>query len=659
MENPDVMSEINESVLTEAASLLSQCCEALNCEDHGAAESILTEFDHKLSGEKLVLDLIYHRLRIGSELYFRLGKYKEGIISINANISSISTNIKHTIDILICKGKMELMLNRSGISTSAYSQALALAESLGDMEIIGIVYLEISRMFSTKYYGLAIYFARKAEISYERSGLSTMSSYAKIDRALISYNAYLSNRTDESFLPLKKEAERIVHGIDDSLFDKFKKRHLRFVKSYISNDKSDLRQQIREAEESNVLPSICTMLEAYIAACIESGDHKAALLEFDNYAKYMEMSHGPDVKKHMAELKYLLESQQNIIFIPWHLSKDTGEQTNLFDILDHFSLGEELWRYKQGRYAGLFPGIEQEGLFEMMRMPDGNFSLVPYSPAFNDYYRGQNTYFEDCHPSLYRKEMTPAMQFVERVKYEELKFLIAEYPLAKIFSEELHLNVDVLALAQHYGIKTELMDITVDKFTAAFFASTECDADGNYRPVTTVREKPGVFYLYVENLPFINSFTERKLRAVGLQPFSRPGEQAGFTITMTPEQNFNNMVCQGILFYHNPEIAEFIFNYTNRSAKLFPKSILEGKANIIKNSPKLSRAAFDAACNEFYPSVDTGICLNYMKECNKELTEYPVTSFTEQEKSDCIKQWQETDFKEMQKRTIVRLVYNP
>ena len=41
MENPDVMSEINESVLTEAASLLSQCCEALNCEDHGAAESIL------------------------------------------------------------------------------------------------------------------------------------------------------------------------------------------------------------------------------------------------------------------------------------------------------------------------------------------------------------------------------------------------------------------------------------------------------------------------------------------------------------------------------------------------------------------------------------------------------------------------------------------
>ena len=73
-------------------------------------------------------------------------------------------------------------------------------------------------------------------------------------------------------------------------------------------------------------------------------------------------------------------------------------------------------------------------------MPDGKTSLVPCNLAFNDYYRGQSSYYEDCYPSLYRKGMTPAMQFVERVKYEEFKLLISEYPITKIFSGGLYVN---------------------------------------------------------------------------------------------------------------------------------------------------------------------------------------------------------------------------
>lgn len=45
-----------------------------------------------------------------------------------------------------------------------------------------------------------------------------------------------------------------------------------------------------------------------------------------------------------------------------------------------------------------------------------------------------------------------------------------------------------LSRAQHYGIKTELMDITTDKFVAAFFATTDCK-DDVYTPIVDKREE--------------------------------------------------------------------------------------------------------------------------------------------------------------------------
>lgn len=629
-----------------AMDLLRRISIAINQIHHEEALSLLQEFDKLFSGRQLPEEVIYNRLCLGAELCFRIGRYKDGITMIDSNISAIKDSARK-IKVLIYRGRLEMVMSSHGISISSLSEALGLAEYYGDLNLIGDVYTEIARMFTSRYCGLALYFIRKAEISYLKAYNMKMASLARIDRAFISMITYLLNRCNPDYASLASEARQIVQNIDDSIYNTFEKKHARFVKSVILMDKDDMKGQVEEAIESKALPLICEKLEAYIAICIESGDNASALDEINIYTKYEEQRHGPEVKEHINDLKVLLESGGKINFVPWHIYKSPRTPTNLLDILDHFSIGEELWRYRQGFFKGIFPGIEQEGMFEVMVTPDEIASLVPCSPAFNDYYRGQSSYYDKCYPSLYRDGMTPALQFVERLKYEELRILMEDYPIVRIFRKGLTmtapdgnkittpLRIDPLALAQHYGIKTELMDITVDKFVAAFFASTEC-LDEKYVPITFHNE-PGVFYHYVDN-PGLYNWS--KLHAVGLQPFSRPGEQAGFVIEMKPAENFNDIACQTIYFKHDQEIAEFIFNYTNRSAKLFPYNILEGKAAKIKSLKQFSRDAFEAACNEFYPNTNRATCEKYVKDCGMEIVDLPVVEFSEEEKSECIRQWQ-------------------
>ena len=95
------------------------------------------------------------------------------------------------------------------------------------------------------------------------------------------------------------------------------------------------------------------------------------------------------------------------------------------------------------------------------------------------YYRGQSAFYELSKPTIHRN-LSDSEIFVERLKYAELKILIDTFPLSKMYEGAfsatlgdgtqipLFLSVDHLALAQHYGIKTELMDFTTDKLLQHF-----------------------------------------------------------------------------------------------------------------------------------------------------------------------------------------------
>lgn len=651
--------------IEECAKLLNEVADALNTVNHTFATAKLDEFDKICNGQYLSSDLIFNRLKIGSELLFRQGKYAEGLSVLDRHMDMLQSNPIHAIEILKQRARFEMVSNRFGISISSLSKALGIAESINDNKQIYDIYVALSRMFSSRYSGLSLYFIRKAEILSSRNNYKLEAILAKIDRALISYQTYLLNRDNEEFKGLLHEARDLVQIVDVSEFNPMQKRHYRFVRAIVMEDVEDLSSQVDEAESSGMLPATNIVMEAYIAACIESGENASALKVLDRYLPNIEKRHGLEARANLEVMRPLLLSDQKINFIPFHISKPDGEPTNLLDILDHFSIGEELWSHNQGRFSGLFPGFNHEGMFEAIVMPDGKTRLWPCNLAFNDYYRGQASYFEQSNPSLFRKGMSDADIFVERLKHEEFKLLMQKYPLTQIFAETLgatmpdnsviplSLSIDYLALSQHYGIKTELMDVTVDKFVAAFFASTTCK-DDVYTPIIEPQKEMGVFYHYV-NIPFPGEVG--RMRAVGLQPASRPGEQAGFVVEMKPEENFNNCVRQAIRFVHVPEIAEFIFNYTNRSRKLFPDNWIKVKADIIKSSNTFSREAFRLAVEEFYEGNE-GKCQSFLSEKNINLSDSPIVDFSEDEKAECIRRWNEKGFDEIQKKVIIRPIYH-
>lgn len=322
------------------------------------------------------------------------------------------------------------------------------------------------------------------------------------------------------------------------------------------------------------------------------------------------------------------------------------EVPTLLDALDYVScreMNEQDWDAM--RIHG--PGYELEGKFVLFQDEHGEGRLYPVNLSRYMYYRGERKLYPHCYATLYR-DLSEAEKFIERLKYCELSILIEDYPLTKMFRTDLGfpyngsiihvpLSIDALALAQHYGICTNLIDVTVDKWVAAFFACTFRDKDGVFHPVTD-ESQYGMFNIYFSSsmtFPFNNP----ELSTIGLQPFSRPGEQAGYVVTMHEGEDFYDKCAIRIKFKHDARVSELVFNYTNRANKLFPQDVLEGKVEAIKATTTFSHAAY-ALCKElYYEQVDDGVLNGYLAEQGKDICSQKPVCFTEAEKQDFYQKW--------------------
>ena len=292
------------------------------------------------------------------------------------------------------------------------------------------------------------------------------------------------------------------------------------------------------------------------------------------------------------------------------------EVPTLLDALDYVScreMNEQDW--DDMRIHG--PGYELEGKFVLFQDEHGEGRLYPVNLSRYMYYRGERKLYPHCYATLYR-DLSEAEKFIERLKYCELSILIEDYPLTKMFRTDLGfpyngsiihvpLSIDALALAQHYGICTNLIDVTVDKWVAAFFACTFRDKDGVFHPVTD-ESQYGMFNIYFSSsmtFPFNNP----ELSTIGLQPFSRPGEQAGYVVTMHEGEDF------------------------------YDKCAMEEKVEAIKATTTFSHAAY-ALCKElYYEQVDDGVLNGYLAEQGKDICSQKPVCFTEAEKQDFYQKW--------------------
>jgi len=292
--------------------------------------------------------------------------------------------------------------------------------------------------------------------------------------------------------------------------------------------------------------------------------------------------------------------------------------------------------------------ISQRGNFSAIAINDQYFQLVPCPEFFQNIYRGQTKYYNPCKSSIYRDNNSFFHRFIERIRNVEFELLIKSHPILlevqKMRIDNKQLLIDYKALAQHYGLKTELLDFTSDIPIAVFFAC--CDYDkktDEYIPITS-SDSGGVFYQYNYLIEKIIPQTNRTSNVVGLQPLPRPGEQSAFSVLLKKNDCLNkNRFVRIHSFKHDKDISNSIFEYFEGGNKIFPKTPVDDKIKILLKTKEFSIEAFEIAFLRFvgnrnkYSALKDRIISNGFSLVNDR-----AVNFTESEIKEICNNWMNT-----------------
>jgi len=229
--------------------------------------------------------------------------------------------------------------------------------------------------------------------------------------------------------------------------------------------------------------------------------------------------------------------------------------------------------------------------FEIVRRNNDSYILLPTSEDYTFLFRGQNNYFGKCSPTLFRKELSDEEIFVERLKCVEFELMLSDMPAVRYFRNN-NYYIDFLGLAQHYGLCTDALDLTVDLDVALFFATCIYDRNNDcYHPQKEDKKYVGYIYAYfilLQQLGNLETLFSEKLKAIGLQPFKRPGVQKGFSLQQDKDQDLNAYIYS---FFYTKEDSEYFYNKYNQGKALWVHDEIADKTKLIRDAKIYS---FDA-----------------------------------------------------------------
>lgn len=180
-----------------------------------------------------------------------------------------------------------------------------------------------------------------------------------------------------------------------------------------------------------------------------------------------------------------------------------------------------------------------ENTFEAVLSGRGNEKcLIPEVGTLHFLYRGQNQEVIPCVPSLYRGNLSEVEIFVERMRLVVFKRLLATHPVIENFFRRHSFKVDEEGLAQHYGLKTSVLDLTSSIDVAIFFAICWYDkSSDSYHYYNDGKEHDAILYVFnpiLDNEPTLSlkleNYMNHNITPIGLQAFSRPGAQQGYAL---------------------------------------------------------------------------------------------------------------------------------
>ncbi len=241
------------------------------------------------------------------------------------------------------------------------------------------------------------------------------------------------------------------------------------------------------------------------------------------------------------------------------------------------------------------------------------------------FFRGENKIYDSCEPSLHR-----ALENFSTEDQKELYRLVADMRIAEFsfflnkFDHVKNWNCsDVLydTLAQHYGLKTDWLDITTDFDVAMFFATCRYE-NGKWYPLTKneteldEKSQYGMIFhmpswqnssrfsfdlqLYAASTSGTPIKFERSpqnvIFPIGFQPFMRCHMQNGYGIYMRGKRPLqNDFAFEKLRFRHSEKLSNKYYEMMEGGEKIYPHEGLTKAQFIIDeiaNANVFSEAAF-------------------------------------------------------------------
>ena len=283
--------------------------------------------------------------------------------------------------------------------------------------------------------------------------------------------------------------------------------------------------------------------------------------------------------------------------------------------------------------------------YTAIRISDGKFRLMP-GPEFSPrLYRGQNCYYPDCKPSIYRKKdyskyVLNKIKLFEFIKLIDSSLIVELMRNLKIMGHSF--SIDLHGLAQHYELETEMLDFTRSKDIAMFFAlCSKNEKSDCYEPILDESREVVIYSLDIKKM--IDS--GETVNIIGMQSLLRPYKQKACSILLIMQDNLNTKpyIAYTKIRVNRKEAIKYYEMFDGGKA-LFPEEIVNNKAYEIKNSKAIDREVVDYMFKEkIFPESINNIndLMRLLKNENIEITDKAVKlSFSRDETAAIQDDWQ-------------------
>lgn len=229
------------------------------------------------------------------------------------------------------------------------------------------------------------------------------------------------------------------------------------------------------------------------------------------------------------------------------------------------------------------------------------------------YFRGENAVYSSSKPGIFRSVNTQSLQhIIDWLILEEACYFLDQFDVIRYWSPS---GVNYYALAQHYGIKTPVMDITSDLKTALFFACCKYE-NGQWHPLTKkdfalqnsrlgVKDsRYGVIYRSPKEISDIkwaladDMAGYQLITPIGYQPFMRCSAQYGYMFWAEDEHYDmqRDPLFEKYRIELSEELCQWIFNEMDGGQKAFPNDdvpSIEQYMNKIRGTHVISAETFE------------------------------------------------------------------